>query len=332
MSERTALEPSVSSLSPSRRSVLRAIGVAGGVSVLGGAASAKPGNGRGRPSGQEGGSNGADPKEACGTCTDGTYEKFDGAPKVGDEYALGGGTVTITDVMKKDDGEVYAFMYETVADIGKVCVKGGRPTQVYVSGEDFTGNGSGQWFYAPLNDRSPQEGDYYQVSNVAYCNSPGVTFQVDLVVGPAICQFDQDAGVTYSAQHRILNSTTFVLPESVANTASPVGCTGESSTSLAPYVDKDGCFTPDWAFFDVESDGKVSVRWQGTVDCDETIPLTLAVYRLPASGEIYPLDDQVLVACESIDVDASTTSLSIGDGDGSNDLYLYVSDGCSNVA
>ncbi|MFC7226586.1 hypothetical protein N0B31_04165 [Salinirubellus salinus] len=305
--------------------------------MLGGVASARPGEGRGRGRGRPderqsedgpGGSNGADPKAACGECSEGYYyEKIDGAPEKGDEYTLeSGATIIITDVEKNDDGEVVCIKFDSDGIVEKLCIKGGPETKVY---DDVTlADYDERWFCAPDN---PNSGKKYEISNVAYCNSPAVMFQADLVVGPAICQFDESEGVTYNAQNRILNSTTFALPAAVASETVGVSCAGGSGTSVSEFEDKDQCFSPDWAFFDAESDGKVSVRWQGTVDCDETLPLTLAVYRLPASGEIYPLDDQTLVACASIGVDASTSSVSIGDGDSSNDLYLYVTDGCSNT-
>lgn len=309
MSGPTDPETTDSSLSPSRRSVLRAIGIGGGVAMLGGMASASPGNR---------GGNGADPKAACGECAEGyTYTKIDGAPEVGEEYDLGGVVVTITDVKTKDDGEVYAFKYETTRAIDKVCVKGGRPTQVYVSGQDFTGNGSEQWFYAPLNDSSPQEGDYYQVSNVAFCHAEGlVGFQADFVTGYPLADFGDSS---YTGEGRRLNSITFAVSPAVAAAASAQSITEDDSSA---YEGKRDCFDPDWAFIDADDSGTVTLEWDGTISCpegSEEMPVSLVIYQLPAPGQIYPLSAQTLVACDTKMVDSNTSSI---------DFSLNIGDGC----
>jgi hypothetical protein len=292
-------------IAPSRRSILRAIGVGGGVTLLGGVASAKPGNrgrGRGGRDANESEREGfGDPKAACGGCSPGyTYTKFDGAPEVDDEYTLGSGAVvTVTEVARNDDDEVVGIQFTADGFVEKVCVKGGPVTEVYenVTPADF----ESRWFYAPEN---PNSGKRYQISNVAYCNAPADRYQADLVVGKPLYTFDRP-DVTYTRQDRRLasNFQNFAIP----------GVSASTGTNPDPdeYDDPDECFTQTERCFHecLPTATGFEGKWVGAdLSClPSPYEITLAVYRIPAGAADTDLEQQQLVAAKTVTVSNGAT-------------------------
>lgn len=286
--------------------MLRAIGVGGGVAMLGGVASAKPGNrGRGGQRSQQNG-NSADPKRACGGCPAGyTYEKIDGAPEKGDEYTLSSGVViTITDVEKNDD-EVVGIQIAATGFVDKLCVKGGPITEVY---EDLEPSDlDSTWFYAPDN---PNSGKRYQISNVAYCTTEGARYQADLVAGYPICDFDPTATppITYTGQGRRLTSN-------FANFGvSPVTASQNDVTGSTPsYRDTDECFTQTSASGDFHSLLPTATGFEGTfvnrdTNCGpDPFYVTLVVYHIPEGVADNDYTNQVLVGATMLDATSMPT-------------------------
>ena len=299
MSGPTDPENSVSSISPSRRSVLRALGVGAGVSMLGGVGAAKPGD-RGR----------GDPKKACGECATGfSYEKIDGAPEEGDEYTLATGvTITITDVDTNDDGEVVGIKFDADGFVDKLCIKGGPATEVYtgITPDQF----DDEWFYAPDN---PNSGKKYEISNVAYCSAKGVRYQADLVAGYPLCDLDPDASppVTYTGQNRRLASWFANFPIDA-----PAATQHDVTGSVPSYVDAADCFTQTDEVGEYHTLQPTETGFEATwvnrdLSCGpDPFYVTIVVYRIPEGVADDDFENQVLVGAKMVEAETEDGTLS----------------------
>lgn len=279
----------------SRRRTLGLIGSGAlGMGLASGVGSANPGQGTGRGGVQGGtsseGSQGVGPCTCPDGCPEGSFcGKIDNAPEKGKTYTFNSGSdqfsVTIDDVTTKDDeNEVTCFTFSSDDDIQQVCVKGGPDTVTY--SDDL----EGQALCAPTNPGGQQAA----ISNVSFCGTggKGTCFQLDLVVGEPIEEFDGTQGRTYHQEERFLKSFCVCLSD-------------DESASGPQTRSASGCEV-SWDSFEFDSDsGEATISVELLSTSDSECEITFAGYRLPEGVRDCPgeLEDQVFV-------DADTQSLS----------------------
>lgn len=202
---------------PSRRRLLGILGsgTASAAYVGTGFASARPDTGH-RPGGGRGGGSCTCEKG----CPEGTFcGRIKGTLESGKTYTFADGndeySVTIDDVVRRKRGnKAVCFEFSSTDDIQRVCVKGGPNINSY-RGDDLNGE-----LCAPQNPGGQQAG----INTVSFCGT-GATdlvecFQLYVVEGEPIEQFDPDSGDTYTAQNRLIEEFFVCFGQEATDTAS----------------------------------------------------------------------------------------------------------------
>ncbi|MEF8937563.1 MAG: PQQ-binding-like beta-propeller repeat protein [Halovenus sp.] len=239
-------EKELSENHPSRRRLLGMLGsgTAATVYVGSGVASADPGKGRGQRNNDD---RAVGPCVCEDDCPEGTFcGKIEGHPEQGKTYTFTGDddeySITIDDVIRKpEENEITCFEFSSSDDIQRVCVKGGPDTSSY-DGDDLDGV-----LCAPKNPGGQQAG----ISNISFCGTEATEtvecFQLDLVGGDPIEQFDPDSGETYSAENRLIEDFFVCYGEDETESADE-----DEEVTVTPHYDTECTFSWDSFNFDGE--------------------------------------------------------------------------------